>query len=319
MRLDNDIFFINFNYNYLLFLDNFYENKTIVHIKNDIKKQIEKIRQNNNIKQIKERNIDYWLIRGWSYDDGIYKINEINNKRKKPKNNNVLTSGYWISRGFTEEYAKNKISNIQKERSEKAVNTKKLNPNYKPPLSPFIKEFWIKRGMVDNDEIEYKIKTQRKLNKEYWLNKGFNEEESIIKVQEYQKDNNNKKQAKWENNKISIEFKKQFNTKIEFYLDKGFTHKESKQLLKERQTTFTLEKCVDKYGLDKGTEIYNNRQKKWIKKMFNENTCMSTGRSNISDNFIQELILTVNDIVISDKFLYGKDEKFLYDKLEKKR
>ena len=319
MRLNNDSFFKNFNKNYLLFIDSYYKNKSIVYIKNNINQQIKTIRLKNNINQIKERNIDYWLIRGWSYEDGINKIKEINNNRKKPKNNNILTIGYWLSRGFDKEDAINKISNIQKGRSEKATKTKKLNPNYKPPLSPFTEEFWIKNGMTDENEIEYKIKSQRKLNKEYWLNKGFNEEESIIKVQEYQKTNNEKRILKWKNNKDSIKYKKQFNTNIEYYLDKGFSLEESKQKLKERQTTFTLEKCVDKHGLNKGAKIYEERQKKWIKKMFNENTCMATGRSNISDSFIQELILDVNNNDISDTFLYGKNEKFIYDKLEKKR
>lgn len=39
----------------------------------------------------------------------------------------------------------------------------------------------------------------------------------------------------------------------------------AKELYKERQSTFTLEKCIKKYGKEKGTEIFNNRQEKWLK------------------------------------------------------
>ena len=88
-------------------------------------------------------------------------------------------------------------------------------------------------------------------------------------------------------------------------------------MLKERQITFTLNKCITKYGLEKGTEIYNKRQKEWVKKMFNENTCMATGRSMIADKFIEELIKDIDNENITNQFLYGKNEKFIYDNLEK--
>jgi len=51
--------------------------------------------------------------------------------------------------------------------------------------------------------------------------------------------------------------------------------------------------------------------------MFNENTCMTTGRSMISDKFISNLILDINDKTITDFFLYGKYEKYIYDHVDK--
>ena len=80
MKLKNDKFFKNFNNNYLLFINNFYQDNPITHIKNEIKKQIKQLQIRNNVKQIKERNINYWLIRGWSYEDGI-KINGKNHRK----------------------------------------------------------------------------------------------------------------------------------------------------------------------------------------------------------------------------------------------
>lgn len=54
------------------------------------------------------------------------------------------------------------------------------------------------------------------------------------------------------------------NTTIDYYLNKGYTLRESYFLLKERQRTFTLEKCIKKYGQEEGTRIYKERQEKWM-------------------------------------------------------
>jgi len=54
-----------------------------------------------------------------------------------------------------------------------------------------------------------------------------------------------------------------YSNQLNYWLDKGYTELESKQLLKERQTTFSLKKCIEKYGSELGTEKWNQRQKKW--------------------------------------------------------
>lgn len=51
--------------------------------------------------------------------------------------------------------------------------------------------------------------------------------------------------------------------KIEYWLAKGFSPEEARQKLSERQTTFTLEKCIKKYGEEEGRKIYKDRQIKW--------------------------------------------------------
>ena len=52
-------------------------------------------------------------------------------------------------------------------------------------------------------------------------------------------------------------YKCTFDRKIEYYLKKGLNEEEAKLALKERQTTFSLEKCIKKYGFEEGT-------KKWL-------------------------------------------------------
>lgn len=53
------------------------------------------------------------------------------------------------------------------------------------------------------------------------------------------------------------------NTKIEYYIKRGCSLEEAKQKLAERQATFSLKKCIQKYGIEEGTRIWKERQSKW--------------------------------------------------------
>jgi len=52
-------------------------------------------------------------------------------------------------------------------------------------------------------------------------------------------------------------------TTLEYYTSRGFSKEESQKLLSERQTTFTLEKCIKKHGSEEGTRRFKERQTKW--------------------------------------------------------
>lgn len=51
--------------------------------------------------------------------------------------------------------------------------------------------------------------------------------------------------------------------KIDYYLSRGYSQDEAKQALKERQSTFSLEKCISKYGEIDGLIRFNERQVQW--------------------------------------------------------
>lgn len=53
-------------------------------------------------------------------------------------------------------------------------------------------------------------------------------------------------------------------TTLEYYLNKGMTVKEAEKALAERQRTFTLEKCIEKYGPVEGPKVYQKRQDDWL-------------------------------------------------------
>lgn len=52
-------------------------------------------------------------------------------------------------------------------------------------------------------------------------------------------------------------------TRIEYYLAKGMTEAEAKVALSKRQSTFSLEKCIEKYGEETGNKIWSARQIAW--------------------------------------------------------
>lgn len=52
-------------------------------------------------------------------------------------------------------------------------------------------------------------------------------------------------------------------TKIEYYLGKGLCQEDAEIALKERQSTFSMERCLEKYGDELGLKIFEYRQELW--------------------------------------------------------
>lgn len=51
--------------------------------------------------------------------------------------------------------------------------------------------------------------------------------------------------------------------RIQYFIDKGLSEDEAKIALKERQATFSLEKCIEKYSEIEGIKRWKERQIKW--------------------------------------------------------
>jgi hypothetical protein len=52
-------------------------------------------------------------------------------------------------------------------------------------------------------------------------------------------------------------------TKIEYYLSRGYSQEDAEIALSKRQSTFSLEKCIEKYGEIEGKKIWLERQSAW--------------------------------------------------------
>lgn len=101
-------------------------------------------------------------------------------------------------------------------------------------------------------------------------------------------------------------------TQIGYWIKKGFSEEEAKNKISELQKTFSLEICIRKYGEEEGRKKWEERQKKWKNKVFNENTHIGGGTSMIGLEFIENLLEIIKDYKFN--VMYAKNEKFIKNK-----
>lgn len=83
---------------------------------------------------------------------------------------------------------------------------------------------------------------------------GLSDEEKQIKINQLCNNCVNSKNENY-NNPLTLEY----------YIKRGYTKIEAEEKLKERQTTFSLDKCIEKYGQEDGYKRWKERQDKWQK------------------------------------------------------
>jgi hypothetical protein len=66
------------------------------------------------------------------------------------------------------------------------------------------------------------------------------------------------------------EYNEKSPNRIEYWLKQGYSEEEAKKKLSERQSTFSLEKCILRYGERKGASIWKKRQEKWQQTLKNK-------------------------------------------------
>lgn len=103
-------------------------------------------------------------------------------------------------------------------------------------------------------------------------------------------------------------------TNIEYYINQGMSIKDAKKALHDRQCTFSLEKCIEKYGEEKGKDVYQKRQIKWINSLQNHFKQEKSNnkpyfQSSLQHNIFNELKKIFPDI---------EEEYYLFDNKENK-
>lgn len=76
---------------------------------------------------------------------------------------------------------------------------------------------------------------------------------------------------------------------VAYWIKHGYTQEEAEQKVKERQKTFTLEKCIEKYGEVDGLKRFNERQEKWL------NNYKKLNYSKISQELFWEIYNHIKD------------------------
>jgi hypothetical protein len=176
-------------------------------------------------------------------------------------------------------------------------------------MSVFSKKYWIEKGYSE-EESAYQIGIRRPTNILYWINKGYTEEEAKIKRLEYQKNS-----AKKSSERPKIEIRKTSKRCKEYWINLGYSEEEAILKVSQIQTTFSLEKCIEKYGKEDGLNKWKLRQEKWIstlnskgeeeKALINSKKCSITYKNLkkkfLSDEDIKKYLLETRNIVVFTK------------------
>jgi len=109
--------------------------------------------------------------------------------------------------------------------------------------------------------------------------------------------------------------KKSYTVRLDYWLNKGFDMDEANKKLSKRQTTFTLDICIEKYGEEKGKKIYTERQEKWQKSL-TKNGNLKNGFSKISQELFYDLLSKYSNEDIEYLYFATKNGEFRLEKEE---
>lgn len=140
--------------------------------------------------------------------------------------------------------------------------------------------------------------------KKKWELMGYSSDEAQIKYEEVK----NNRDPKLRESLSNVDWSGKRKGQIEYWLNKGFSLDESIIKVKESQTTFTLNRCIEKYGLEEGTAIFNDRQDKWKKSLQKNFEREGDGRSP-SSKFANTIIKYLCEYLNTE---IPKKEKWIY-------
>ncbi len=223
-------------------------------IKKEVPKRLPFIKHNHSsIEGLKERGFD---------DEYINKKNRCNSR---------FCIEYWTSRGFSDEEAKEKISTLQSSFGKLVKGKSKI----------------IDRALIEQlygkDKASDFFRKRTMWCKEYWTSRGYSEDEAQEKISQYQKEMSNRNL-----NKPIVERKKTYARCKEYWVEKGYSEEDAKKKISELQSTFNLNKCIDKYGKEEGYKKWKERQIKWQESL-NKVGFHQLGHSKISQELFNEI------------------------------
>lgn len=95
-----------------------------------------------------------------------------------------------------------------------------------------------------------------------YLSLGYSEEEA----KNLAKQSNIKKLKNAQNSQNHVKYCPEKRTNnIQYWLVRGYSEEEARKKVSERQKTFSLKKCIEKYGETEGLKRWEERQRKWRK------------------------------------------------------
>ena len=138
-------------------------------------------------------------------------------------------------------------------------------------LESYKKKYGLEDGVKRWNTIS-KNRGKSTFNKQYWIEKGLTEQEAANKISVISKKASiigNKTQSEMRENDYES-WAKKMPTTIHYWLEKGYSKEEAKDMVSKRQTRFSKDICIKKYGFDEGMRIWKARQEKWEKAIYFE-------------------------------------------------
>ena len=239
---------------------------------------------------------EYFIERGWNEENAT---SEINKRLVNIKKRNKLCIEYWLLKGLSEYEAKVKIFEIQSSASKQVKNRSILS-----------KVNLINKGMNKEDADRF-MQKKSQFSKEFWIDRGLTEDNAMKKISRLQSINSDKLSQK--RKELPNKYSATTQTQLGYWIKNGYSDEEAKLKLKERQSTFTLDKCIKKYGYKIGETVYNLRQTKWREKLV-DNGSLASGYSKISQELFNNIILEYQCDI--NKIYYATHNKEYYLRLK---
>lgn len=202
------------------------------------------------------------FTKGYSMFDG----SKESNKKKIASS----TVEYWVKvKGYSEEAAIKYLEDKHKRSTKKANETKQ-------------------KLMDENPERRF----LGGYSKRKWELVGYSPDDAQRKYEEVR----NSREPKLKESLSKVNWAGKRKGQIEYWVNKGYNEEEAKVKVKESQSTFTLEKCITRYGEKEGTKIFNKRQYEWsnlIEEKYQNGEFTRFCKNNWSkteEGFIKELV-----------------------------
>ena len=160
---------------------------------------------------------------------------------------------YWTQRGWETYVAKIKARELS---SKRKANSPYSLSHWTSKINPLTnKNYTI-------EEAEFEKNSRRPIRKEYWMVRGFSEENATMKAKEA-KNNNNRLGNYNATSKMPDQYAYCSHRCKEYWMVRGFSEENAITKVSEVQSTFSLNKCIEKHGEEDGRKIWQKRQDKW--------------------------------------------------------
>ena len=190
---------------------------------------------------------------------------------------------YWLLKNFSYVHSLNEAENVKNKLRDLPLNSV---------------EYYMELFGLSKEGAEKKVKQNTRYSKEFWLLKDsvLSDVEIEKKISFDQKKNSHKLHSRRKTEPWS--FSAFTETQFQYWANKCDTIEEAEEQYKERQSTFSLEKCIDKNGEKKGFEIWKERQKKWLLSYKKSNF------SKISQDMFWKILDKLNKEFINENNIY---------------